>query len=85
MSVNRAAKKAGHPRSAPSHWLLAAALAVVGITGGAAAAAEITLTDDSGRKVTLRQPAQRIISLTPHMTELLFAAGAGGQVVGTVE
>ncbi len=85
MSANRAARKASHRRGALAHCLLAAALAVVGITGGAAVAAEITLTDDSGRKLTLRQPAQRIISLTPHMTELLFAAGAGGQVVGTVE
>ncbi|MGP1678761.1 MAG: cobalamin-binding protein [Burkholderiales bacterium] len=50
-----------------------------------AAAAEIRLTDDAGRSVSLKQPARRIISLTPHMTELLFAAGAGARVVGTVE
>ena len=62
-------------------WALAAALAL----GSAAAAAEIRLTDDSGRSVTLSRPAQRIISLTPHLTELLFAAGAGGHVVGAVE
>jgi len=49
------------------------------------AAAEIRLTDDAGRSVTLKQPARRIISLAPHLTELLFAAGAGGQVVGAVE
>lgn len=85
MSVNRAAKKAGDRRGAPSHCLLAVALVIAVVSGSAAAAAEIRLTDDSGRKVTLRQPAQRIISLTPHMTELLFAAGAGAQVVGTVE
>lgn len=30
------------------------------------------------------QPAQRIVALAPHITELLFAAGAGAQVVGTV-
>ncbi|MBE0621489.1 MAG: ABC transporter substrate-binding protein, partial [Burkholderiales bacterium] len=53
--------------------------------GSAAGAAEIRLTDDAGRSVSLKQPAQRIISLTPHMTELLFAAGAGAHVVGTVE
>lgn len=60
---------------------LAAALAL----GSGALAAEIRVTDDSGRSVALKQPAQRIISLTPHMTELLFAAGAGKQLVGTVE
>lgn len=59
--------------------LLALALA------GAATGAEIRLTDDAGRSVRLAHPAQRIISLAPHMTELLFAAGAGAQVVGTVE
>ncbi len=29
--------------------------------------------------------AERIVSLSPHLTELAFAAGAGGRVVGTVE
>jgi len=81
MSAKRTAKSASGRRQALLHWMLAAALTL----GAAAVAAEIRLTDDSGRSVTLRQPAQRIISLTPHMTELLFAAGAGAQVVGTVE
>jgi iron complex transport system substrate-binding protein len=61
--------------------MLAAALAL----GSVAAAAEIRLTDDSGRTVVLQQPARRIISLAPHITELLFAAGAGERVVGTIE
>ena len=30
-------------------------------------------------------PAQRIVSLAPHITELLFAAGAGGHLVGNVD
>ncbi|MBK5104536.1 MAG: cobalamin-binding protein, partial [Burkholderiales bacterium] len=60
--------------------LLLAALALT----GTAAAAGIHITDDAGRSVSLTHPAQRIISLAPHMTELLFAAGAGAQVVGAV-
>ena len=44
----------------------------------------LTLQDDSGANVTLPHPAQRIISLAPHITEILFAAGAGSHVVGTV-
>jgi iron complex transport system substrate-binding protein len=32
--------------------------------------------------VRLAQPARRIVSLAPHITELLFAVGAGGRVVG---
>ena len=47
-------------------------------------AAAVTATDDAGNVVTLAQPAQRIVSLAPHATELLFAAGAGPRVVGVV-
>ncbi|MDP1929888.1 MAG: cobalamin-binding protein [Gammaproteobacteria bacterium] len=49
------------------------------------AAQPITVTDDDRRSITLEQPAQRIISLAPSLTELLFAAGAGDQVVGVSE
>ena len=38
--------------------------------------------DDSGATLTLPRPAQRIVNLAPHLTELLFAAGAGASVVG---
>ena len=44
----------------------------------------ITVVDDIGRTVRLEQPAERIVSLAPHITENLFAAGVGGQVVGAV-
>jgi len=60
-------------------------LAAVLVLASAAAAAEIRLSDDAGRSLSLKQPARRIVSLAPHLTELLFAAGAGAQVVGTVE
>ena len=52
------------------------------VAGGACAA--VTATDDAGNVVTLERPAQRIVSLAPHATELLFAAGAGTRVVGVV-
>jgi iron complex transport system substrate-binding protein len=42
------------------------------------------VTDDSGDLIKLAQPAKRIISLAPNLTELLFAAGAGTKIVGTV-
>ncbi|MEN6436431.1 MAG: cobalamin-binding protein [Anaerolineaceae bacterium] len=41
-----------------------------------------TYTDSLQREVTLLQPAQKIVSLAPSNTELLFAIGAGSQVVG---
>ena len=50
-----------------------------------AAHAEITVKDDAGNTVKLALPAQRIISLAPHLTELLFAAGAGERMLAVVE
>jgi iron complex transport system substrate-binding protein len=40
------------------------------------------LTDGLGREVSLNGPAQRVISLAPSNTEILFEIGAGSQVVG---
>jgi len=51
----------------------------------ATAHAAITRVDDAGKTVTLAAPAMRIISLAPHVTELLYAAGAGEKIVGAVE
>jgi len=45
----------------------------------------VTLEDDTGVTVELDHPAARIVSLTPHVTELLFAAGASDKIIATVE
>lgn len=45
---------------------------------------EVCVTDDADRELCLDRPAERIVALSPGATELLFAAGAGDQVVGTV-
>lgn len=47
--------------------------------------AEVSVKDDKGNIVTLPQPAKRIVSLAPHVTESLFAAGAGGKIIGAVK
>ena len=47
--------------------------------------AGISLEDDAGNVVALERPARRIVSLAPHVTELLFEAGAGDAIVATVE
>lgn len=52
------------------------------VTATVAAAAGVSARDDSGVVVALPAPAQRIVSLAPHATEILFAAGAGRAVVG---
>lgn len=46
------------------------------------AAATISLTDGLGHQVTRNGPAQRLISLAPSNTEVLYAIGAGPQLVG---
>ncbi len=60
-------------------WILAAALAA-----SLPAQAAVSVKDDDGNTVTLQKPAQRVVSLAPHVTELLFAAGGGSHVVGVV-
>src|SRR5437868_12883650 len=48
------------------------------------AGAAVSVVDDAGQTVTLDQPARRVISLAPHVTEMLYAAGGGSRIVGTV-
>jgi iron complex transport system substrate-binding protein len=45
----------------------------------------MTFTDGLGRNVTLSGPVQRVVSLAPSNTEILFAVGAGAQTVGRDE
>ena len=45
----------------------------------------LRIVDDQGQALRLAQPARRIVSLAPHITELLYAAGAGERVVGAVQ
>lgn len=61
--------------------VLAMAACLAALQAGAA----ITVRDDNGDTVVLQQPAQRVVSLAPHVTELLFAAGGGGRIVGNVK
>ncbi|OVE45718.1 cobalamin-binding protein [Chromobacterium violaceum] len=55
------------------------------LLAAAYAQASVLAADGAGKTVVLDRPAQRIVSLVPHATELLFAAGAGGKVVATVD
>ena len=57
---------------------------VAALLAAAAAMPAIAVTDDEGARSSLDTPAQRIVSLAPHATELLYAAGAGDRVVGVL-
>ncbi|WP_426100597.1 cobalamin-binding protein [Massilia sp. TSP1-1-2] len=61
-------------------FTIGALLALAAASSGAA----ISVLDDSGARVVLQRPAQRVISMAPHVTELLFAAGGGARVVGAI-
>ncbi|MDR6374531.1 cobalamin-binding protein [Paraburkholderia caledonica] len=60
------------------------ALAVMLLAIALRAQAGIAVTDDTGAVLTLPAPAQRVVSLAPHVTELLYAAGGGAKIVGAV-
>lgn len=50
-----------------------------------ALAADIRLPQADSTELRLAEPARRIITLAPHLAEDVFAAGAGAQLVATVE
>lgn len=48
-------------------------------------AAPVSVKDDTGLTVTLPAPATRIVTLSPSVVEVTYAAGAGDKIVATVE
>src|SRR5215468_7614302 len=72
-------------RSSNLRVLLRVLTAVVVGVAVVAPARGISLEDDAGYTLTLKAHPRRIVSLAPGATEMLFAAGAGRQVVATVQ
>jgi len=66
------------------NWMVGLGLCALSLLVVPALAA-VSVQDDAQRIVTLHAPARRIVSLAPHATELLFAAGAGNRIVGVTE
>ena len=64
--------------------LLAPLGALLGIATAFAVPATRTVTDDSGTSVTVPADNCRMVSLAPGTTAMLFAAGAGQCVIGTI-
>ncbi len=53
------------------------------LSTAAATAYPLTVTDDLGRRVTLRSEPRRIVAMLPSHTETLVAIGAGSKLVAT--
>jgi len=59
---------------------------VLALLGGQThAAEELSVVDDSGRVVRLAAPARRVVALAPDLAEMMYAAGAGANLVGVVD
>ncbi|MGD9319661.1 MAG: cobalamin-binding protein [Desulfobacteraceae bacterium] len=60
-------------------------LSVVIIFGWVSAPLCVTFKDTLGREVTLKREPQRIVTLAPSITEILYFLGLGGRVVGVTK
>jgi len=49
--------------------------------GAVAVSADISVVDGLDKQITLDQPADKIVTLSPPITEMLYAVGAGEQVI----
>lgn len=48
-------------------------------------AGPVEVTDGNGNLVKLPKPATRMVSLSPHVTEMIYVAGAGDRLVGVTK
>jgi hypothetical protein len=70
----------GNPHEIPHFFALTATFALLARQPG-----RTRLQGRQRPEVRLKAPAKRIVTLAPHATESLYAAGAGDRLVGTVE
>lgn len=70
-------------KHSPYLWRLIILLFLVGVgSAGSSRAYPVALTDSGGTSVVLANRPQRVVSLVPSITEIIFQLGAGDAVVG---
>ena len=86
LAPDEARSRSAEQRTRASGWMRAGAtvMAAAATLSGSALAAPVSVRDDAGQTVTLSAPAQRVVTLAPHLAELVFAAGAGDRLVGVM-
>ncbi|MBE7007867.1 MAG: ABC transporter substrate-binding protein [Ruminococcaceae bacterium] len=80
-----AAKPEANAEPAPASDAQSAAPADTSAPADAQSAGAITITDMTGREITLDEPATRVVALSAADCEFLFAVGAGDTLVGRGE
>src|SRR5258705_1970796 len=72
----------GLERRRRAHRAMIRAVAIAIAVSTSAGAHALQVRDDRGVTVTLERPAERIVTLAPHLAEIAFAAGAGAKLIG---